>query len=88
MKKNKKMNIKRVKSHNGQVISVEEVVGKDFTEMKEDEDYMDCIKENGYVFYEGSESDMFIDLYYKERVGFYMDIIYNEYEKKVLEYVL
>jgi len=88
MKKKKKMNINRVKFHDRQVISVEKVIGYDLNEIKLDEDYIDCIKESGYVFYEGSESDILIDLNYKERVGFYMDVIYNEYESKVREYVL
>jgi len=88
--KNKKirMDISRVKFDGNQIRSVKKVVGDELSEIKSDDDYIDHIRNHGYVFYEGSESDILIDLNYKERVGMYLDLTYNGYEEKIRKYVL
>jgi len=82
------MNISRVKFDGNKIQSVKKVVGDELSKIKSDDDYIDHVRSHGYVFYEGSESDILIDLNYKERVGMYLNLIYNEYEEKIRKYVL
>lgn len=79
-----KMDIKRFTIKDSKVLNVEDI---SLYDVKQDEDYFDCIKETGYVFYEGNSQDILIDINYRERVGMFLNLIYNEYLSKLHEYV-